>query len=294
MSTGLRVSVIGKGAVGGALVDLFYENSITVCSVWSSESGKLMNEEGELPIPGRSVPLDSRESGTLIFITVPDDQIPNVVSQLADSSIDWSDKSAVHCSGAWFSDALQPLADKGARVASMHPVQTFRRGDGASRFQDIFISLEGDARLVNDLQQIVQLAGANSLEVDKRQKRAIHLSAVMASNYLVTLQYVAQEFLADNHIPDGFKLVEPLVKQTLDNLITEGVTNSLSGPVERGDLETVEMHLKLLQDNPDLLHLYSLLGSKTTELAEKGSGSEPGPSTRGEIKELFKRALKKM
>src|SRR5690625_7950514 len=90
----------------------------------------------------------------------------------------------------------------------MHPVQNIRRCDGRERFLDIFISLEGDPVLVSELLSLVDAAGAKPLKIDKIQKRALHLAAVIASNYLVTLQYIAEKFLAERGVEDGVKRSE--------------------------------------------------------------------------------------
>src|SRR5690554_3370570 len=137
-----KMTVIGTGAVGGALAELFKKLNITLFSSWSSKDGSVIGSDGLRTSLDRSYPINNSEIGTLIFIAVPDDQIPFVARQLADSPILWKGTSVVHCSGALSSDALRPVADKGANVASMHPIQTFKRGDGAERFRDIFISLE--------------------------------------------------------------------------------------------------------------------------------------------------------
>lgn len=292
MSFDKTVSVIGTGAVGGAFINLFEQTNSSLVSVWSSRSGELRTEGGKRRfIPGRSCPVTNDEAGELLILAVPDDQIPHVVNHLAESSIEWNGRRVVHCSGARFADSLEPLVAKGARAASMHPVQTFRRGDGRERFLDIFISLEGDPVLVSELLSLVDAAGAKPLKIDKIQKRALHLAAVIASNYLVTLQYIAEKFLAERGVEDGFKLVEPLVKQTTENVVKKGAAGALSGPVERGDLETITMHLNLLKENPDLLQIYARLGLETIELAESAGSAEPGPSPRAEITKLLRQAL---
>lgn len=282
-----KVSVIGTGAVGGALVELFDKNKITLCSAWSSAEGVIRSKGGRHHSVQRSLPESDAESGSLVFIAVPDDQIALVASQLAESPIRWKDKRVVHCSGALFSDILKPVADKGAAIASMHPIQTFRRGDGGEQWRDIFISLEGDPALLEELKQLVHLAQAHAFIVDKPQKRALHLAAVLASNYLVTLQYTAEEFLSDMGIQGGFRLVEPLVRQTVDNISSKGTRGALSGPIERKDLDTVKKHLDLIRGNPGLLKLYAHLGLKTCELAGKENQSDSESSGSNEIKKLF-------
>jgi predicted short-subunit dehydrogenase-like oxidoreductase (DUF2520 family) len=262
-------TLIGTGALGGALADLLDQESCSVRSAFNSKGGFVKDVDGHSETSDQPYPADESESGDVIFICVPDDMIPVVAKKLSGTTIDWSNKSVVHCSGNLFSDELDVLADKGAQIASMHPLQTFRRGDKADRFGGIFVSLEGRKELCDELEAFINRIGAKPLRVQKEQKQILHIAAVFASNYVVAILHEAEQLLKRNGIENSLKPLEPLVRQTIENSMNTGPAESLSGPIARGDAESVRKHLHALARNSESLALYSALGQKTVTIARE-------------------------
>lgn len=280
-------TLIGTGALGGALADLLDKQSCFIRSAYSSSGGTIKSAVGHSGKSDHSYPANESESGDVIFICVPDDMITVVAKQLSSTDIDWSNKSVVHCSGNLFSDELKELAEKGAQIASMHPLQTFRRGDQADRFDGIFISLEGRRELCDELAAFINNLGAKPLRVQKEQKQILHIAAVFASNYVVAILHEAEDLLKRNGIENSLKPLEPLVRQTIENSLNTGPTESLSGPVARGDTESVRKHLYAIAEDAESLNLYRVLGNKTVGIArEKGAASK---EKLDEIERLFSR-----
>lgn len=262
-------TVIGTGALGGALADLLEKKSCSVCSVFSSSGGFINIDYGRSITLDQTYPAEEVETGDIIFICVPDDMIPVVAENLAYTRIDWSNKSVIHCSGNLFSDELDVLAGKGAHIASMHPLQTFQRGDQADRFNGIFVSLEGNKELCDELEILITEIGAKPLRVQKEQKQILHIAAVFASNYVVAILHEAEQLLKRNGIENSLKPLEPLLRQTIVNSMNTGPAESLSGPIARGDAESVRKHLHALARNSESLALYSVLGQKTVAVARE-------------------------
>lgn len=263
------VTIIGTGALGGALKALFDGLKIPVRSLWNSRGGSLFDESGNETSLSGSFPESDLETGMVVFITTPDAQIRSTSEKLSQTEIKWKGRSVVHCSGALASDELQPLRKSGASTASMHPIQTFRKGDDASRFREITTSLEGDESLTASLEELVIKMGANPLKADRDMKKAIHLSAVVASNYLVALLNVSQEILRDAGVNGDIRLLEPLIRQTLENVLTKGTAASLSGPISRGDEPVVRHQFSSLSDDLQKQKLYGTLGIHAVDLARK-------------------------
>ncbi|PWN07049.1 Rossmann-like and DUF2520 domain-containing protein [Rhodohalobacter mucosus] len=254
------VTIIGTGAVGSALQDFFLSNGYTVISAVNQTSG---------------LPEESHRYGDVIFITTPDDAIKSVSESLAAKEIKWAGKTAVHCSGGLSSDQLSALASKGAGTASMHPIQTFRKGDNAGRFQGITISLEGDFEAKALLKPLVKQMRAKHIDVTPGQKQALHIGAVFTSNYLVSLFRTVEEYLEAEEIEDGITIMRPLVEQTMRNIFEKGTSEALTGPVSRGDVQTVESHLSRLIFYPEHQALYRRLGKTALDIArESGSLTE--------------------
>lgn len=263
------ITVIGSGALGGALIDFFEKHSFTIRSVYNSRGGYVNKPDERIVYIDRNLPEDESQAGNVIFLCVPDDQISKTAQSLAKTGINWHSRKVVHCSGNLFSDELQSLDEKGAQTASMHPIQTFQRGDKADRFTGIFISLEGNEEFRQDLKNLVTIMKAKPLDVQKEQKQILHIAAVFASNYVVAVLHQAESLLKKNGIEKGLDTLEPLIRQTIENSLDSGPKEALSGPVARGDSGSVTEHLKALETDSELLHLYKTLGLKALEIAVK-------------------------
>jgi len=270
MQTKPTVTIIGKGAVGSALSGFFTENGYQIISEWTSRSGRIVHDRTKEPVlVERNHPESSEEMGDLIFITTPDDEISVVAGKLAELPITWSEKLVVHTSGNITSSVLNPLKEKGASVASMHPIQTFRKGDGPGRFEQIYMSLEGDQELCLFLEKMVELMKAQSFFLTPDQKSLMHIAAVFSSNYVTALMHKMESFLIEAEVDDGINVLEPLVKQAISNIFEKGPAESLTGPISRGDYDSVQKHLELLEHDKDLTILYKKLGSEALKIAEK-------------------------
>lgn len=265
------VSVFGPGALGGALIDfLNHTDEFRLHSVWGrTKSECYQYSESTKKSPNDLFPRDDDEIGDLILLSVPDDNIAAIADRLSKLSMNWEDRSIVHFSGSHSSELLQSLSVKGAATASMHPLQTFTNGDDAGRFRNIWFTLEGDEQLFPELERLAELAGANSKRMNPAQKKAMHLAAVFASNYLVSLMSAVEKITHENDIENGIEMMEPLIRQSLENIIHKGVDNSLSGPILRGDRSTIKAHLKLMESQPDLRELYKQLGIQALQIVNK-------------------------
>lgn len=264
----LSFSIIGNGALGGALADFLKKQSYTVKSCFNSSGGTINHRDGSVTNTEQTHPAKENEIGDVIFICVPDDYITESAQKLSRLSLDWGTKKVIHCSGNLFSDELQALTLLGAQTASMHPLQTFQRGDEAGRLEGIFVSLEGHPGLCKELEAFVRFMRATPLYVQKEQKQMLHIAAVFASNYVVAVLHQAETLLKENGIKGGLEPLEPLIHQTIKNSLKRGAAEALSGPVARGDTGSIKKHLNALKDNSESIELYKVLGIKALQIAK--------------------------
>ena len=263
MGTKSAITVIGCGALGSVWVDYFRKAGYPVVSVWNSTSGTVFDTDTELDHNSDrnySLPAQESEIGDIIIIATPDSIIRSVAEQLATTDIDWSNKKVIHCSGSQPASILDSLAKKGAVTASMHPIQTFKKGDDSDRLTNIYISLQGEKSLISELEYFVKDLNSSPLILDESQKKAVHISAVFASNYLVALLNTSDTILKDHRIEEGVNILEPLIRQTLKNILERGAYHSLTGPISRGDSSTIQDHLENLSGNIENKSLYKALG----------------------------------
>lgn len=264
------MSIFGRGALGSALHNFFKKKSYFIRSVWDRNGGDIYSDKDDSVFKSENnLPKHENEIGDLIFIAVPDDQISPLSKQLSLTPIQWENKSVIHCSGNLPSNICSDLSERGAKVAAMHPIQTFQKGDTQNRFNEIYITLEGEPELLDFLHTIVNDMGAYPIRITPEQKRVIHIASVIASNYLVSLMNISESLLNDAGIDEGIDILQPLVAQTVQNMFEKGVADSLTGPISRGDVESVKYHLKSLKGNKPYSEIYNLMGLEALKIAEK-------------------------
>ena len=207
----------------------------------------------------------------VVFITTPDGLIGTVAQALADHSGLKPGAVVLHCSGALASTVLAPVGEGGAHVGSLHPLQSFAAPVLTHNpFKGIVMAAEGDDTALAFCREVTGALEAEFLTLETENKALYHAAAVVASNYLVTLLALATRLLEGSGIPPGaaFKVLLPLVRGTLQNVAEQGIPQALTGPIARGDRETVAAHCrKIAASLPDLLPFYRLMGAHTLPLA---------------------------
>lgn len=262
------ISIIGYGKVGKALYQALSEVGIEVVSVFSSKEFKTKNFVQGLPNSDSTI-------GELLILSVPDDALEVVVDNLVNTISNWKGKNVIHCSGMKSSEVLQPLAQLGAQTASFHPMKSVT--NSTDDFKKVWFDIEGDKTLSNKLEELCKLMQSNSLMVSIKQKSVLHISAVMASNYLVSLMRFAQEIAKKEDIAEdnSLPLLLPLMESVIQNMNENGVENSLTGPIARGDISTIQSHLDILRSsNNEQLDIYIMLGKKALEIAKLPSNQK--------------------
>ncbi len=268
-------AIVGPGRVGTALARLLagagYE--------FAGAAGRSMESaQAACRLIGAGVATtnaaDVAAAAGLVLITTPDDVIGTVCAELAPHLPEGA--VVAHCSGALPSSVLAPARAAGSHVGSLHPLQTLATVEQAVELlPGSYCCIEGDPEAVDVLEGVARAIGARPLVIATESKALYHAAAVMACNYLVTLQDAAVRLGTAAGL-DGEEFLQalmPLVRGTVHNLEQVGLPNALTGPIERGDLETVRRHLDALANAaPDLLLLYRTLGCQAVQVAlDKGS-----------------------
>lgn len=267
---GLRIGFIGAGTVGNALAKALTKSGYKVTAISSlhlSSAQKLASI-----IPGCKAFTTGQEvvdNTDLIFITTPDDAIAQVVG-----SLKWSpEKSAAHCCGAYSSKLLDAAQNSGASTGVFHPLQTFAAAR-EKNLKDVTFAIEAEGALKEVLKEIANTIGQGYIELEKEDWPIYHVAAVFASNYLVTLINIAQELWGKIGFSreEATRALLPLIKGTVKNIEEIGLPECLTGPISRGDKETIRKHLAVLrQKSPEAVPSYCELGLKTLPVAlEKG------------------------
>jgi predicted short-subunit dehydrogenase-like oxidoreductase (DUF2520 family) len=202
-----------------------------------------------------------------IVIAVPDDAIAEVAERLAALALP-AGTPVVHLSGALGLEPLESLARAGAVVGGVHPLRAITDGvAGAEQLRGAYFGVEGEGAARSLAERIVAAAEGRVLEIAPGAKALYHASAVLASNYMVAL-LAAAESLAERaglarEVAHG--ALSELATGALAAAAERGPAAALTGPIARGDAETVRAHLAQLSGGER--RLYSVLGREALLLA---------------------------
>ena len=267
----LRIGFVGAGVLGNGLSLALSSKGYQIVAISSRSFSSAKSLSIKIPnCYPVSDPQKVADSSDLVMITTPD----SVVSLIA-SQIQWNPSQAViHCSGSLTLECLSHARDQGALTGSLHPFQTFAGiesfEDGMVRLQGSTFTVEGDGWLGTLLDKIVSDLGGRLLNWDPKYRALYHASAVLSCGYVVALLEAAcsiwQSFGYSTE--DALTAILPITKNTLEAASGGNLKQIITGPIIRGDIQTVERHLVALGESlPDLVPLYCVIGLQSIRLA---------------------------
>lgn len=215
------------------------------------------------------------EETSVLILAVPDDAIHDVANQVARMGPAPSPCVALHLSGALSTDILTPLHTAGFMVGSLHPLQTVADPwSGVERLRGCAYAIAGEPGALTTARRIVAALDGRALVIPPALRPLYHAVAVFASNYVLVAAAAVARTLAEAGIAeeDAVAAALPLMRGTMDNLEQLGLGAALTGPVARGDVDTVRLHLSRLSARER--RLYSALGMETVQLA-RAVGLDP-------------------
>ncbi len=268
MSLSKKIGVIGTGRVGTFIGAVLKQKGYHFIAGSDLKKENVQRFYRLLKLKYRKLDnIDIARNADLIFITTPDLMIEKIYYQILPYL--QKGKTLIQCSGALSNNLFKGAKRKGLITIGLHPVQTFPSVKPKIGARNFYYAVEADARARVIAKRIVADLDGKLIFIPAQDKPLYHAMCVFASNYLVALMSSVLEIAQVLKIRPNLALtmLEPLIKQTLDNIQQYGVKKSLTGPIERGDLETVKSHLVTLEKNlPKLLPLYQTLGLKILRL----------------------------
>lgn len=264
---------IGAGKVGHTLARLWYSRGYTVRAIYSQTEAAAVALADRVESTVVDSPDAVVEAADLTLLTVPDDAIVSVVRVLSQSFAekrfepsenDAVAKAVIHTSGALDVAVLSELTELGLMVGSLHPAFPFADVETAvAGLPGATFGVEVDTDVLRGwLDALVASLGSRILLIPPAGKATYHSAFVFASNYAVTLYAIAERLLvglgAERGVADH--ALNSLLAGTLDNLRRQGVPAALTGPLVRGDVQTIAAHLEALEQiDSDLVGLYRQL-----------------------------------
>jgi predicted short-subunit dehydrogenase-like oxidoreductase (DUF2520 family) len=258
MSRKPRIAIVGPGNLGTALALSLKKAGFTIEALVSRSKGKARQRAESLAkqLGARVVTTLQGIDPTVVWLCAPDAEIAPAARVLA-SQVAWKGRIALHSSGALTSDELDSLRKLGASVASVHPLMTFVRGSQPA-LTGVPFAIEGDGPAVREARRIVRGLQGHSYPIRKQDKAAYHAWATFTSPLLTALLATTERVAAAAGVKrnDAVRRMMPILQQTLANYASLGAAAGFSGPIVRGDAETVKRHLRELKSIPAARDVY--------------------------------------
>jgi len=254
----MSIGFIGAGRAGSSLGIYFSNKGIKICGFYSNNFEDSKNAANKTNSIAFDNLYDICRLSDIIIISTPDDIISSVATKISVLEIDFKSKIFCHLSGAKSSDILKVLKSKGSSIASIHPVYTFATTESVPK--DLIFVTEGSDKITSILNEV----NIKTHKINENDKTLYHAAAVFASNYITSLAAISNNILESIGLPHIFN---ELILTAASEAVSKGPEKALTGPIARGDIETIVGHLNALKNNAELSVLYKYLGFEALKIS---------------------------
>jgi predicted short-subunit dehydrogenase-like oxidoreductase (DUF2520 family) len=244
----MKVCIIGSGNVATHLAKALWEAGHIITQVYSRtlSNAQLLADETD------STAIDRLDDINLFadvyIISVKDEVIFSIAEKLS-----LPGKMIVHTSGTV---PVEVLGHSSEQYGVFYPLQTFSKNQSVS-FVDIPVFLESNTEDAMNILKSLASISDQVYEADSEERKKVHLAAVLVNNFSNHLYHLADDFLRKNNIP--FHILKPLIEETTRKVMDRTPAEAQTGPARRGDESTINAHLELLKNDPELYEIYKVL-----------------------------------
>lgn len=250
----MRLIIVGPGRAGGSVALAAEEAGHEIVGVLS---------RGPTEFDWPSLPWDAElPEADIVFIAVRDEAIPEVAERLTPHV---SNAGVVaHLSGFTPVLALHDIQERGVAVGGFHPLQSLPDPEtGSKALAGAFVGIDGDQLGVDVLTHLASSLGMEPFRLDDSARPAYHAAAAAAANFVVTALAVSADLYESAGVDP--RVSRPLVERAVANAFEKGPAASLTGPIARGDIETVIGHLEAAHEVSEYVgRQFRLMAEATT------------------------------
>jgi len=272
-----KINIIGAGTVARALGRLWHETGTFSIGCILNQSIESACDAAVFMGAGDAIAKPQDLTPAQIWmIGVPDDEISTAAEMLNQLDLLEFDDLVFHLSGSRQAAELSVLNAEKTRLASLHPLKSFPDPLlGYQTFDRTFCGLEGQERACLELEQHLEIIGARCFRIKTKHKMAYHAANTMVCNYLVSLLDLGLECYDSIGInsTQALEMMMPLMTETLGNSLVLGPQKALTGPVVRGDVDTVRQHLESIPKGQQVV--YKALAARALQLAVNANRISP-------------------
>ena len=258
----MNIVLLGSGNVATHLGRAFKMAGQTIVQVWSPTLENATELADSVAAQATADLEDINTNADIYIIAIKDDVIREVAMALK-----LEDKLIVHTSGT---TGLEALSGCSERTGVLYPLQTFSKGKAVD-FRSVPIAIEGSSEEVTEsIRALADRLSEKVYVMSSEQRKTLHIAAVFASNFTNHLFAIAHELLREQNL--DFNLVRPLIEETADKIRLNDPEKVQTGPAFRKDELTMQAHIDLLSDKPELQNIYRNLSQSIVNLHERSEG----------------------
>lgn len=267
----MRLGFIGAGKAGCSLSRYLNSPQVTISGFYSKTFEHAKQAADATNSAAFSDLQQVVSASDMIFITTPDSVISRIWETIEQNgkkqALSLKGKTFCHCSGSLSSLVFQGAKEQGAFACALHPMQAISSKN--TDLTETFFTADGDAYAVKQVKTLLSKQGNPIGVIKPSDKKKYHMAASTASNLVVGLAQMAVDSLTEcGFSPDSaLQMLGPLMRGNIDSICSKGPTQALTGPVERGDWQTVKAHLAELSGEKQ--DIYRLLSKQLLPAAQK-------------------------
>lgn len=268
-----KVGIIGAGKVGISVGLYFFNTDEFEISGYYSKSLDSIKYASKVTNSAQFNNLEKLvNKSDILIITTPDDSISEVWEKVSHFNI--QNKIICHCSGSLSSEIFFDISSKGAHGCSLHPLMAISSKENSYKdMNNTFFTLEGDKKAIEVIEKLLISKNNQYKIIHTMDKTKYHLASVFLSNLVLSLGNISLGLLEEYGFneKDALNAFSSLAIGNLKNFFEKGVVDSITGPVERNDIGTIENHLKSISSDNyiDVDKIYRLLSLEIIKVAEK-------------------------
>jgi predicted short-subunit dehydrogenase-like oxidoreductase (DUF2520 family) len=268
-----RINIIGCGRAAGSLARLWMEaGSVAIGDVLNRTGTSTSQAVTRLGAGTAAKNVQTMAAADYWLIGTGDHQVPVAAGLIADQVRDVGEVLVFHLAGRFGLDVLAPVEGSGAFLAALHPVRSLSGAAlSLSDFEGTACVAEGSADALKALRPLVASIGGIWLPVGEIDRGLYHASVSIISNITKAVAWKAQNWLEKSGLEaeTAAAVTHQLLHSTMEDLFRSGASQSITGPVVRGDTRTIEAHLSALKATyPDDVDVYRVLARTVLELAQ--------------------------
>ena len=277
-----KIAIAGYGKVGRVLAKAFLKAGYNISGVVVREMSDEYVTEEDLLFTDNLAGLPKKTD--FVVLSVRDNQVQTLAEDIVARGGFHAGTVVAHTAGAVSALPLEPVRKVGALPLAWHPMQTFIGGEGPELLEGVTFGIDGDPEAVKIGVEITLKLGGIPYLVSPEKRPVYHLAAVMACNMMSGLADMAVKLLNETGMTDAdaIRILGPLMTRTAQNLEQVGLPGAISGPLLRGDIETIGSHLAILKDYPEIREVYCRLSSELLDrLGNEENSARLKPLLRG-------------